>query len=135
MRSPLHIEWDNRLFVSSSFGCLSLFVVPDHSFLASVLAAFCYGSFAGLSQDLPRTKFLSTVPSDAGQRSEMLSQQPLYISSPDIGRRSYRSLAGANVLPSSSLSSPLNTGTEEIPITFPLPRPGLCIYGCYNNVT
>ncbi|KAG1851251.1 aspartic peptidase domain-containing protein, partial [Suillus tomentosus] len=39
-------------------------------FLKGVLAAFYYGSFTGFSQDPPRIGFLSTVPSDAGQRLE-----------------------------------------------------------------
>lgn len=119
---------------SPFFGFLLLrlsfrFAVLDRSFFASVLAAFYYGSFTGLSQDPPRIGFLSTVPSDAGQRLEdavsaASTEQydlPGWFSSSDIGRPSYHSPAGTKMLPPSSLSSPLSTGIGGIPMASSLP--------------
>ncbi|KAG2114437.1 aspartic peptidase domain-containing protein [Suillus cothurnatus] len=105
-------------------------------FLKGVLTAFYYGSFTGLSQDPPRIGFLSTVPSDAGQRLEdaITAASAEQYDLPGF-RRSYNPLAGTKMLPPSSLSSPLSTGiggvplaipplstgTEETPIASPLP--------------
>ncbi|KAG2151653.1 aspartic peptidase domain-containing protein [Suillus bovinus] len=87
------------------------FVVPDHSSIARVLAAFYYGSFTGLLQDPPRIGFLSTVPSDAGQR---LEDAVLAASAEQYD------LPGTNVLPPSSFYSPLSTGIGGIPMASPL---------------
>lgn len=81
-------------------------------FLKGVLAAFYYGSFTGLSQDPPRIGFLSTVPSDAGQRLE---------DAVSAASAEQYDLPGTKMLPPSSLSSPLSTGIGGIPMASSLP--------------
>ncbi|KAG1779953.1 aspartic peptidase domain-containing protein [Suillus placidus] len=79
-------------------------------FLKGVLAAFYYGSFTGLSQDPPRIGFLSTVPSDAGQRLE---------DAVSAASAEHYDLPGTKMLPPSSLSSPLSTGIGGVPLAPP----------------
>lgn len=84
-------------------------------FLKSVLAAFYYGAITELSQDPPRIGFLSTVPSDAGQRLE---------DAVSTASAEHYDLPGTKMLPPSSLSSPLSTGVGGVPLATPLLNAG-----------